>query len=133
MERFNKTRSRKGQKGRGLKYDISFIRHIVNEYLKGNESLPQLAVKYNVAFQNISRWVKQFSSELAQKDEIIIQPMTEQETKDLDLLKKQNESLKEKLEYEQMKNFALETMIDLAKEELGVDVRKNSGAKQPKE
>jgi hypothetical protein len=59
--------------------------------------------------------------------------MTPEEKKELDLLKKQNEALKKKLEYEQMKNFALETMIDLAKEELGVDLRKNSGAKQPGE
>jgi hypothetical protein len=32
-----------------------------------------------------------------------------------------------------MRNFALETMVDLAKEELGIDLRKNSGAKQPEE
>ena len=40
--------------------------------------------------------------------------------------------LKKKLEYEQLKTFALETMIDLAKSELGIDLRKNSGAKPPK-
>ena len=59
--------------------------------------------------------------------------MTEQEKKELDALKKQNDALKKKLEYEQMKNFALETLVDLAKEELGIDLRKNSGAKQPGE
>jgi hypothetical protein len=32
-----------------------------------------------------------------------------------------------------MRNFALETMVDLAKEELGIDLRKNFGAKQPEE
>jgi hypothetical protein len=31
-----------------------------------------------------------------------------------------------------MRNFALETMADLAKSELGIDIRKNFGAKQPK-
>lgn len=59
--------------------------------------------------------------------------MNEQEQKDMEALQKQLEALKKKLEYEQTKNFALETMIDLAKTELGIDLRKNSGAKQPKE
>ena len=49
------------------------------------------------------------------------------------MLNNQNQLLKEKLEYEQMRTFALETMIDLSKEKLGVDVRKNFGAKQPEE
>lgn len=59
--------------------------------------------------------------------------MTEKEQRELEVLKNQNQQLKEKLEYEQMRTFALETMIDLAKEKLGVDVRKNFGAKQPEE
>lgn len=57
--------------------------------------------------------------------------MTQEEQKEFETLKKQNEALKKKLEYEQLKTFALETMIDLAKSELGIDLRKNSGAKQP--
>ena len=59
--------------------------------------------------------------------------MTEQEANDFKLLKMQNEALKKKLEDDQIKIFALETMIDLAKSELGIDLRKDSGAKQPKE
>lgn len=59
--------------------------------------------------------------------------MTEQEQEEMTNLQKQLKSLQDKLEYEQMKNFALETMVDLAKSELGIDLRKNSGAKQPKE
>ena len=96
-----------------------------------DQSLRQLSQKYNVAIENISRWAKQYSYELAEDTNII--PMTEQEQKDMEVLRKQNEVLRQKLEYEQMRTFALETMIDLAKTELGVDVTKNSGAKQPKE
>jgi hypothetical protein len=59
--------------------------------------------------------------------------MTEQEQEEMTNLQKQLKSLQDKLQYEQMKNFALETMVDLAKSELGIDLRKNSGAKQPKE
>ena len=122
---------RKGQKGRKLKYSIALKLKAVRQYLDTDQSLTQVAEQYGVTKSHISQWSKQFSSELA--DETIITSMTEQEQKDLELLKKQNEALKKKLEYEQMKNFALETLVDLAKSELGIDLRKNSGAKQPKE
>ena len=101
------------------------------EYLNGDLSLYQLELRYNVSRQNICRWAKQFSVELAEP--ITIPSMTAEEQKELETLRQQNEALKKKLEYEQMKNFALETMVDLAKTELGIDLRKNSGAKQPKE
>jgi predicted DNA-binding protein YlxM (UPF0122 family) len=130
MERLNKYRGIKGQKGSTYKYKLSFIRHLVKEYIEGDLSLYQLEKKYQVAYQNISRWAKKFSGELA--SETIVLPMTDQEQKELDLLKKQNELLTKNLKHEQMKNFALEVMIDLAKEQFGIDLRKNSGAKQPK-
>lgn len=131
MEKSRLSQGRKRQKGRNPKYDISLKRKVAQAYLEGNQSTTQIGIIFNVSHQEVSRWAKQFSSELAQ--EPIATFMTEQEQKDLELLKKQNEALKKKLEYEQMKNFALETMVDLAKSELGIDLRKNSGAKQPKE
>ena len=133
MEKLKPTKGRKGQKGRKPKHDISLARKVAMEYIEGDQSQRQLAKKYNTTNQHVNRWVKQYSSELAEKEEINITPMTEQEQKDLETLKKQNGALKTSLEHERMKNFALETMIDLAKEDLGIDLRKNSGAKQPKE
>lgn len=122
MENTKLSNGRKRQKGRNSKYDIAFKRKIAREYIEGNLSTTQLAEIYNVRFQYVSTWVKQFSSELA--EEPIVIPMTEQEQQDFELLKKQNDALKKKLEHEQMKNFALETMVDLAKSELGIDLRK---------
>ncbi len=100
------------------------------EYANGDQSLYQLAARYQIPPQTISRWGILYSNELA--DELIIPAMTEQEQKEFAELKKQNAELKKKLEYEQMRSFAWETMADLAKTELGIDLRKNFGAKQPK-
>ena len=130
MKRQAALRGRKGQKG-SCKYDIAFKRRVANDYINGDRSLKQLGQIYNVRFQAISDWAKEFSSELSQTRKAIV--VTDQEQNETTELQKQLEILKAKLEYEQMKNFALETMIDLAKSELGVDLRKNSGAKQPKE
>lgn len=131
MKRQTATKGRKGQKGRNLKYEVAFKRRVANEYINGDRSLKEVGRFFNVGHQNVSRWAKQFSSEQSQTAKAI--EVTDQEHKDTADLRKELEALKEKLEYEQMKNFALETMIDLAKSELGVDLRKNSGAKQPKE
>jgi transposase-like protein len=122
---------RKGQKGRSFKFDLAFRRKVSQDYNNGSESLKQVAARYDINFRNVQRWSKEFSSELSEEETTIV--MTEQEQKELEALKKQNKQLKEKLDYEQMRTFALETMIDLAKEKLGVDVRKNFGAKQPEE
>lgn len=130
MEKDNITKGRKGQKGRNRR-DETFMRHIAQTYINGTQSLNQLSERFNIPHQTISRWVKQFSGELA--EQIVIPVMTEEEKKDFEVLKQANAALQKKLEYEQMKNFALETLVDLAKEELGIDLRKNSGAKQPGE
>ncbi len=131
MDRLKLIKGRKCQKGGNQKYDPVVQRKIVREYLEGDLSLSELGRKYGVDCRRIHEWKKRFSCELA--EEIIISSMTEQEQKDLEALQKQVEALKKKLEYEQMKNFAWETMADLAKTELGIDIRKNYGAKQPKE
>jgi transposase len=131
MKRTKPIVGKKGQHGRPPKHDVAFRQMIAMRYNNGSESLTQIAKEFNISKVYVSRWSKQFSSELA-VEQIII-PMTEQEEKDYELLRKQNHALKEKLEYAEMKNFALETMVDLAKSELGIDLRKNSGAKQPKE
>ena len=131
MEKNNLTKGRKGQKGRKSTYDIAFKRRVAQQYSNGDQSTTEIAQIFNVPHQSVSRWARQFSCELA--EDIITPSMTEQEKKDFEALKKQNEALKKKLEYEQMRNFALETMADLAKTELGIDIRKNFGAKQPEE
>src|SRR5580692_8390117 len=102
MEKAQSSNGRKRQKGRNSKYSIAFKRKIAREYIEGDLSTTQLAKIYNVSFQNVSNWSKQYSSDLA--EEQIITSMTEQEEKEYEVLKKQNEELKKKLEYEQMKN-----------------------------
>jgi transposase-like protein len=133
MHKLNLKTGRKGQKGGVSPYDISFRRKVAFQYLEGSQSVLEVAQSFGLKKHHVSSWARIFSKELAQKDAIVTLDMTDQETEELELLKKQNEALKKSLEHERMKNFALETMIDLAKEELGVDLRKNSGAKQPKE
>ena len=56
--------------------------------------------------------------------------MTEKERQKLEALQKQLKQMAKQLEDTQMKNIALETMIDVAEEKLKIDIRKKSGPKQ---
>lgn len=131
MKRRQPIKDRERQKGSGYKYDAAFKSKVAKQYLESNLTLTSVGQMFNVSHQNVSTWAQEFS--LKHTKEIIIAPMTEEEQKDVTALKKQIKALEEKLEYEKMKNFALETLADLAKTELGIDIRKNFGAKQPKE
>jgi len=131
MERRKAIKERLKQKGSGYKYAAEFKRKAALQYINSDMTLTQVGRMFNVSHQNVSEWAHEFYPELSVQP--VIPPMTEKEQKEVSSLQKQIEVLKERLEYEQMRNFALETMADLAKSELGIDIRKNSGAKQPKE
>src|ERR1700743_3837299 len=98
---------------------------IVKEYLEGDLGYPQLGQKYGVDYRRIFDWKKQYGNEFLPDIVMFSQSMTQEEQKEFAALKQQNEALRKKLEYEQLRNFALETMADLAKTELGIDIRKN--------
>jgi len=71
-------------------------------------------------------WRKKFAGDLR----LTLPVMTEKEKHKLEALRKQLRELEKQLEDAQMKNMALETMIDLAEEQLRIKIRKKSGPKQ---
>lgn len=74
----------------------------------------------------IYSWQKQFASEL----DFTLPVMTQKEKSKLEAAHKRMRELEKQLEDAQMKNIALETMIDLAEEHLKINIRKKSGPKQ---
>jgi hypothetical protein len=56
--------------------------------------------------------------------------MTEKEKQKLQAAQKRMKELEKQLEQSQMKNIALEAMIDIAEQELKINIRKKSGPKQ---
>lgn len=106
-------------------------RQVALEYLEGNKTLRELSAAYGIPNQSISRWAKDYAGDLSKRKGCILSDMTDEEQKQYEVLKQQNETLKKELEFAQMKAKAMEIIIDLAKEEYGIDLRKNSGARQP--
>lgn len=74
----------------------------------------------------IDYWRKKFSPEIA----FTLPIMTEKEKQKLDAAHKRLQQLEKQLEDAQMKNIALETMIDIAEEQLKIVIRKKFGPKQ---
>jgi transposase-like protein len=121
----------KGAGRKHRKYSDSFRSKVAREYLEGHFTSRQLGIKYGIQYQRVTDWANQYLANIDKKKLTVLSPMTSEEQREYEALKKQVEALEKKLEYAQMKAKAFEIMIDLAKEELGIDLRKNSGAKQP--
>lgn len=74
----------------------------------------------------IRSWQRRYGSELV----LTLPVMTEKEKQKLESAQKRIGELEKMLEDAQMKNTALETMIDLTEDKLRISIRKKSGHKQ---
>lgn len=112
------------------RYRWSFKRQVVMDFLQNGSRLCDLSKRYDVNPRLIDAWVNKYVGELHNPKVFNFKGMTEEERQNYERLKLQNEALQKELEIAQMKVKAMEILVDLAKTELGVDVRKNFGAKQ---
>jgi hypothetical protein len=71
-------------------------------------------------------WRKKYASDIA----LTLPVMTEKEKQKVEALRLQLQKAEKQLEDAQMKNIALETMIDIAEEQLKISIRKKSGPKK---
>lgn len=129
-----KIKGLKNKSGRRFKHEMGFIRQVVRHYETSDLSTYQIGQIYGVPANQVTRWKQRFSSELSVVNpQSPTLPMTAEEQKELDVLKKQNEELLKKLELATMKITSLETMIDVAEQEYRFDIRKKPGTKQSKD
>lgn len=74
----------------------------------------------------LDSWRKKFAPEIS----FTLPIMTEKERQKLEVIQKRMKELEKQLEDAQMKNISLETLIDIAEEQLKISIRKKSGPKQ---
>ena len=74
----------------------------------------------------LQTWRKRYACDIA----LTLPLMTEKEKQKIEALRLQLKTAEKLLEDAQMKNIALETMIDIAEERLKITIRKKSGPKQ---
>jgi len=111
-------------------FNKSEKRWIVREIESGRMTIGE--AKERIAFGSknpdalIRKWMKSFASEIP----LTFPMITEQERHKLEAAHKRLKEMERQLEDAQMKNIALETMIDIAEEQLRITIRKKSGPKQ---
>jgi len=105
------------------------------DYLSSNLSNAEVMSKYNIAGKNnIRNWIINFgllSTDIKPKRYTSMKK-TPKQSKSLTerQLEARIKELENALEYEKLRSLAFDTMIDVAEEELNIDIRKKSGSKQ---
>jgi hypothetical protein len=102
------------------------VREIQAERMTVKEALERFDFNSKRPYNLIRHWLDRYSSDIL----LTLPVMTEKERQKLETLQKQVRELEKQLENAQMKNVALETMIDVAEEQLKIKIRKKSGPKQ---
>jgi hypothetical protein len=111
-------------------YEVAFRRWLVREIDAGRMTLGDAIDRFNLNPESARRllpeWRARYSSQIA----LTLPVMTEKERQKLQALEKRLKQMEQQLENAQMKNTALETLIDVAEEKLKISIRKKSGPKQ---
>jgi hypothetical protein len=112
---------------------IAFRRWLVREIVAGRMTVKDALDRFDFGHNNertsrtiIGEWMRQHSPSIP----VTLPVMSEKERQKLEGLQKQVKELEKQLENAQMKNVALETMIDVAEDQLKIKIRKKSGPKQ---
>ena len=123
-------KERSSKTGRNSKYPVSFKRQVVREVMMENLSNREAMSRFNISSPGlVSYWYKKYSSDiqvLNEEDE-----MKKADKKALSSEQKKIQELERALQEANMKITGLEMMIDIAEEELKIEIRKKPGSKQP--
>lgn len=120
-------------------YPLQLKKKIAGEIVSGLKTPTEASRDYDVPRESARRWAIKYGSQVLKREseEVVpLLPMKEQKGKkgvDLEkqvkLLEEENLKLRKKLAESDLRTEALNTLIDLAEENYGLALRKNSGAK----
>jgi transposase-like protein len=117
---------KKKSEGSKTKYPNSFKIAIALEYLSGNLSSKELGEKYDLPHKDAAhyfvRWYKEHYPNGVEPGEAVAEIPLE--------ISATHKGLASQLKDANLKIAGLEMMIEIAKKELGIDIRKKSGTKQ---
>jgi transposase-like protein len=103
-------------------------RTIVTAIEQGRLTIKEAKTAYNIKDEGLIRkWIKQYQSE---KVEICIENTSSMAKEKSSLKDLEKEALQKALQEAEFKIKALNTLIDVAEDQLKIDIRKKSGAKQ---
>jgi hypothetical protein len=111
-------------------YEVAFRRWLVRELEEDRMTVSEAIDRFNFNPANgrflIREWRKKYAPEMV----LSLPLMAEKERQKVADLQKRLQQAEQQLEHAQMKNIALETLIDVAEDKLKISIRKKPGAKQ---
>lgn len=110
------------------KYSIEFKKRIVSDFESGKFSVQQLEKLHGIGNPIIYRWIYKFST-FNEKGFRVVE-MKDSSNKKMKELEAQIKELERAVGRKQIKIDYLEKMMDIVKEELDIDIKKNFGTPQ---
>lgn len=108
-------------------YSEEFKRTLVGEYESGQQSVLELGRLYGIHISVIYKWIHQFSS-YSSKGYILVEKSKSSQSR-LKALETQLQQLEQAVGQKQLRIEYLEKLIDLAEQEYGLDLKKNSSTR----
>jgi transposase-like protein len=110
------------------KYTDVFKKSLVKDFESGKFSVPQLERLHGVSNNSIYNWIYKFST-FNEKGYRVVD-MEQSSSSKLKELEKKVKELEQSVGQKQIKIDYLEKMIDIAKDELDIDIKKNFNTPQ---
>lgn len=109
---------------RPRRYSRDFKRQLVSEYERGESTVLELSRRYQIAYQVIYRWIKEYS--LYNQQEYLIVEKSKSKSAALKSAQSRIRELERALGQKQLELEYLHKLLDLAKTDLGIDLKKNA-------
>lgn len=112
-------------------YTVAFKMKVVNEVENGLISVRGASRLYEIPHTTVLSWIKRYG--LGSKIDKVVCIMTNEDQREMLRLRLENERLTKALDDSHLKNLALESLLEIAEETYGVDLKKNSGSRLAEE
>ncbi|ADR20608.1 transposase [Marivirga tractuosa] len=110
------------------KYSEGFKKSIVDDFESGKFSVSQLERIHKISNQSIYKWIYKYSNHNERGQRIV--EMKDSSTEKLKALEQRIKELEQTVGQKQIQIDYFEKMIDVAKTELDIDIKKNSNTPQ---
>ena len=111
-------------------YEVSFRRWLVSQVDSGRMSLNEVRDRFQINQTVLKRVFKRWQELYSDEIHLSLKTMSSKDRADINKLEKRIKELEKQLELAQMKNVALNSMIDIAEKDYKLSIRKKSGPKQ---
>jgi transposase len=111
-------------------YEISFRRWLVSQIDSQTMSMEEARDRFHLSGPEYRRIIRKWQENYSEDFHLSLSFMSSKERSDNKELEKRIKELEKQLEKAQMKNVALNTLIDVAENQFKIPIRKKPGAKQ---